>query len=117
MATGTEPHFIQSYGDGGFRIRGETYAGSVIVQRDGVQPWSVTSFAYIVSDSFQMLTEAGILLVGTGKTMHFIAPELRAALSDRGLITDAMDTGAACRTFNVLLAEDRAVTTALIAVD
>jgi len=117
MATGTEPHFIQAYGDGGFRIRGKTHAGSVIVQRDSVHPLSATSFADITTDSFEILSEAGILLIGTGKTMHFLAPELRGALSARGLVADAMDTGAACRTFNVLLAEDRAVTAALIAVD
>jgi uncharacterized protein len=116
MATASEPNFIQSYGDGGFRIGGETYAGSVMVLRDAVHPWPVNNFSHITTDSFNILSEPGILLIGTGKTMSFLDPELRAALSARGLTADAMDTGAACRTFNVLLAEDRAVFAALIAV-
>jgi len=62
-------------------------------------------------------TYSSRLLIGTGKTMHFLAPDLRASLSACGLVADAMDTGAACRTFNVLLAEDRIVMAALIAVD
>ena len=117
MAAATDPNFIQSYGDGGFRIAGEVHVGSVIVLRDAVHPWPVSAFADITPDSFELLSEGGILLVGTGKTMTFLDPELRAALSARGLIADAMDTGAACRTFNVLLAEDRPVAAALIAVD
>ncbi|NQU71894.1 MAG: hypothetical protein HQ514_15175 [Rhodospirillales bacterium] len=115
MAMASEPNFIQSYGDGGFRIGGETYAGSVIVLRDAVHPWSISDFSDITADSFNIVSESGILLVGTGKIMSFLAPDLRAALSARGLTADAMDTGAACRTFNVLLAEDRAVFAALIA--
>ncbi len=116
MAAATDPNFIQSYGDGGFRIAGEAHVGSVIVLCDAVHPWPANAFTDISPDSFELLSEGGILLVGTGKTMNFLDPELRAALSARGLVADAMDTGAACRTFNVLLGEDRPVYAALIAV-
>lgn len=115
MATASKPNFIQSYGDGGFRIGGETYTGSVIVLRDAVHLWPVSGISDITADRFNILSEPGILLIGTGETMSFLDPELRATLSVRGLRADAMDTGAACRTFNVLLAEDRAVFAALIA--
>lgn len=117
MATSADPNIIQSYGDGGFRIGGEDYTGSVIVLRDAVYTWPVTSFPDITADSFNILSDSGILLVGTGKTFALLVPELRAILSARGLTADAMDTGAACRTFNVLLAEDRPVAAALIAIN
>ena len=117
MVAPTDPLFIQSYGDGNFRIGGADYTGSVIVTRDAVHPWAVTAMADITHDSFDVLADPAILLIGTGKTMTLLDPELRAALGRRGFNADAMDTGAACRTFNILLAEDRPVAVALIAVD
>jgi len=117
MAPASDPYFIQSYGDGGFRVNEEDYIGSIIVARDAVYPWPIKAFADISPDSFDKLTDTGILLIGTGNTFIFLDPKLRATLSARGLSADAMNTGAACRTFNVLLAEDRPVIAALIAVD
>ncbi|MEM9360380.1 MAG: MTH938/NDUFAF3 family protein, partial [Pseudomonadota bacterium] len=57
------------------------------------------------------------LLLGTGRKQHFPTPELRAAFAEAGIGLEAMNTGAACRTYNVLLAEGRPVAAALIAVD
>ena len=57
-----------------------------------------------------------ILLIGTGSAMAPIPPALRALLRSRGIGCDGMDTGAACRTYNVLLAEGRRVAAVLIAV-
>lgn len=57
-----------------------------------------------------------VLLVGCGRRMTLLAPDLRKALRDAGLVVDVMDTGAACRTYNVLLGEKRPVAAALIAV-
>ncbi|MBU1210623.1 MAG: hypothetical protein KJ587_05025 [Alphaproteobacteria bacterium] len=67
-----------------------------------------------------VIAEAGaiaVLLIGTGPTQVFLTPELREALAAHGLHAEAMATGAAARTYNVLLAEKRAVAAALIAVD
>jgi uncharacterized protein len=59
----------------------------------------------------------GIVVMGCGATFLPPPPGLRAALRDKGLVLEWMDTGAACRTFNVLLGEDRAAVAALIAFD
>ena len=58
-----------------------------------------------------------VFLLGTGPRFEMVPPDLRGELLTAGLTVEAMDTGAACRTYNVLLAEGRAVAAALIAVD
>ena len=112
---------IQSYGGGRFRISGTEFAGSLIVLVDRVLAWpdgdrGDVSFAGL-SPVVQADPAVEILLLGTGKTMRPLDPGLRAALKHRGIVGDAMDTGAACRTFNVLAGEDRRVAAALIAPD
>ena len=110
---------IQSYGEGRFRISGTVYAGSKIVLVDAILAWPAGDRGDISIESLAPAVDAEpaveILLLGTGKTMRPLDPELRAALKHRGIVGDAMDTGAACRTFNVLAGEDRRVAAALIA--
>lgn len=105
---------ITAYGDGGFRISGESFAGSVLVFPDKVLPWD----AALSADSLALAAEAKveILLIGCGRSMAFIEPGLRASLRQAGVVIDAMDTGAAARTYNVLMAEGRKVAAALVAV-
>ncbi len=111
---------INAYGDGGFTIGGERVEGSVVVTPDAVLSWNVVSDAQWSESDFAAvfaLTEVPeILLVGTGKAMRPLPPALRATFRSRSIAVDAMDTGAACRTYNVLLAEGRAVAAALIPV-
>ena len=116
---------IQRYGGGGFRIAGQDHAGSVLVTPERTIAWGVASAPGIDAESFERLvagkqdrlTAGAVLLVGTGETMVPLAAEIRALLRRAGFGVEVMDTGAACRTFNVLLAEERAVTAALIAVE
>jgi uncharacterized protein len=111
---------IQSYGEGRFRIAGAEHAGSVLVFPDRTVPWPVADAGALDLECFAGATAPGagveVLLVGTGGRAVFLAPALRAGLRARGVVADAMDTGAACRTFNVLLAEGRRVAAALIAI-
>jgi len=109
---------INAYGNGGFRIAGESFQGSVLVFADRVESWPVGDAAQLTAASLAPIAQAGIeiLLIGCGPQMAFIAPELRAELRGAGVVIDAMDTGAAARTYNVLLAEGRRVAAALIAV-
>lgn len=111
---------INGYGDGGFRIGGERHEGSVVVFPERTISWHANEAGDLSLDSFATVVSASesveILLVGTGTTMTFLAPAVRAALRDHGIVADVMTTAAACRTFNVLLAEDRRVAAALIAV-
>jgi len=111
---------IDAYGDGGFRVSGERFAGSILLFPDRVLPWAARVFADVDRDAlapFVGLTPAvEILLIGCGARMELVPPSLRRELREVGLVIDAMDTGAACRTYNVLLAEERRVAAALIAV-
>jgi len=107
---------IQGYGDGGFRISGERHEGSVILFGGTLLPWD----GQLTADSLSVVLGAEpkpqILLLGTGATMTLPPPELRRFFREQGVTIDAMDTGAACRTYGVLLAEERRVVVALTVV-
>jgi uncharacterized protein len=114
---------IDGYGGGGFRISGQRIEGSIIVFPDKVAAWNVGEVAAMDAGSLDAVSAAGragtveLLLVGTGARMTRIDAALRQALRADGVVTEAMDTGAACRTYNVLMAEGRRVAAALIAID
>jgi uncharacterized protein len=107
---------IESYGASGFRVSGVAYNGPILVLPQMTQPWPVATFADATFASFAAVVEAGIqiLLLGCGSRMMLVPPALRQELRARGVVVDAMDTGAACRTYNVLLAEDRRIAAALL---
>ncbi len=107
---------IESYGPAGFKIAGSDYTRSVLVTVGVTQNWVVTSAADITMESLSALIALSpeILLIGTGARHEPIAPALRMALKSKTIPCDSMDTGAACRTFNILLAEGRNVAAALI---
>jgi len=111
---------VEAYGNGGFRITGTRHEGSVLVFPDRVAPWAVASPTEITADDFAAVIECAppveVLLIGTGTTVRRLRAVDRAAL-EKCFGVDVMTTGAACRTYNVLLAEDRRVAAALIAVD
>ena len=114
---------IEAYGEGGFRISGVRWRGSVLVFRDETIAWPVNAFADIETVHLTPIIEAvgadssiEILLLGCGQQMAIVDPRLRARLRDSGIGIEPMDTGAACRTFNVLVNEDRKVAAALIAI-
>jgi len=114
-------HLIEAYGDGGFRILSKRRECSLIVFPEGVIDWPVTDVTGITLDSLGAVIEAAseiqILVVGCGPEFTDEPLDLRPGLREHGIVLEWMDTGAACRTFNVLLTEDRIVAAALIAVD
>ncbi len=108
---------IERYGPSGFRVSGVIYRGPVLVFPDGALPWRIAGPAAISAEALAPVVEHGgvqILLLGLGRRMSPVAAALRASLRKAGIVLDAMDTGAACRTYNVLLAEDRPVAAALL---
>lgn len=111
---------IQGYGDGGFNVSGTRYQGSVLIFPGRTIAWPVASMADISADSFAALRDAeaplDIMILGCGKQMLPLRSALRQELRALGVVIETMDTGAACRTYNVLLAEERRVAAALIAV-
>ncbi len=112
---------INSYGDGRFRIGGQVHEGSVLVFRGRTLAWTVAEGSRITLETLEAVTvekpPPRILLVGCGR-IHIPPPAgLAAALRELGIGLEWMDTGAACRTFNVLAEEDRPAAAALVAVD
>ena len=111
---------IQSYEGGKFRVSGQVYEGAIIVTPEKTFAWEVPQiFTDLMPDHFRLLAtlERGkpdVVFLGTGKTMRFIAPDLKRALKEQGLSPEPMDSGAACRTYNVLMAEGRRVAAALL---
>jgi uncharacterized protein len=111
---------IQSYGDGGFRIAGIHHRGSVLVLPEETRRVDVTEAGSLTQEVLGPVLAAPaveILIVGCGSTMTPLDAVLRAGLRSRGVVVEPMDTGAACRTFNVLLSDGRPVAALLIAVD
>jgi uncharacterized protein len=110
---------IEAYGNGGFRFAGMSHTGSLLVLPSGIAPWS-PSEPLASGDFGRVFAEAAaidFLLLGTGQALLPVAPAIRAAFAERGIGLEAMATGAAVRTYNVLLAERRRVGAALIAVE
>ncbi|RWE56523.1 Mth938-like domain-containing protein [Mesorhizobium sp.] len=121
-----EAHFpgrapIDAYGNGGFRFADMSHRGSLLCLPSGIYGWEPADpLALTAADFAKLLNEADkveILLVGAGKDLKPLPAALRTALKAAGIAADPMSTGAAVRTFNVLLAENRAVAAALIAVE
>lgn len=110
---------IEGYRPGGFRIAGVQHAGSVLVLPERTLPWAVGAPAGITAASLAPVAAAlpavELLILGLGPRFGLVAPDLRAALRAHGISIEAMATDAACRTYNVLLTEDRRVAAALIA--
>jgi uncharacterized protein len=112
---------VDAYGNGGFRFADMSHRGSILCLPSGIHGWEPADpSALRVEDFERVLREAEgveILLVGTGKELKPLSPGLRQAFREAGISADPMSTGAAVRTYNVLLAEDRAVAAALVAVE
>lgn len=119
--TAAPPRVIDAYGNGGFRVGGETFSGSILVLPDGAVLSWLADMAALSAESLAPVIAASpvpeILLLGCGARAIFVPPTVRQRLRETGIIVDAMSTGAACRTYNVLIAEERRVAAALIAVD
>ena len=110
---------IDGYEPGGFRVSGVRYNGSVIILPERCLPWDARSMADVTADSLAPVCHAqpavDILLLGCGARLLPLPKVIREALRSAGIGVDLMDTGAACRTYNILLADNRRVAAALIA--
>lgn len=111
---------IDTYGNDGFRFAGMSHRGSLLCLPSGIYGWSGPAGAIIdVASLEKAFAEAGeieVLLLGTGVALKRADPLVRARCRELGIVAEPMSTGAAVRTYNVLLAEGRAVAAALMAV-
>ena len=112
---------IDGYGNGGFRFAGMSHRGSLLCLPTGMHAWEAGTPGAITLDNLQPVFDAAdqidVLLVGLGKDIAGFDKSIRQALRARGIIVEAIATGGAVRTYNILLGESRAVGAALIAVD
>ncbi len=110
---------LQAYDKDGFRISDTQWRGAVIVFPTRTINWNVKTLADLTLDAFAPVAEAGdppieLLLIGTGQRMALLPSKFQASLRALGFGIDVMHTGAACRTYNVLIGEERRVAAALL---
>ncbi|MET1415566.1 Mth938-like domain-containing protein [Roseibium sp. HPY-6] len=112
---------LDAYGNGGFRFAKMSHQGSILCVPSGIYGWNIGDTAGFSEEAFERVFEEQsdieVLLVGTGRDLSPLTPALKDLFREAGILADPMSTGAAVRTFNVLLSEDRAVAAALLAVD
>lgn len=111
---------VTAYGNGGFRFADMSHKGSILCLPSGVYAWNAGSAGALTVEHFaQVLSELvppALVLLGTGTEQIFVPPAIEKVFVDAGLTLEPMSTGAAARSYNILLAEKRKVAAALIAV-
>tara|TARA_B100001057_G_scaffold71907_1_gene66101 strand:+ start:99 stop:476 length:378 start_codon:yes stop_codon:yes gene_type:complete len=105
---------IEGYGEGFFRIAGQAVRAPLMVNKKGAKPWGgYEDFASLKA----FCEDVDVLLVGTGQEISHIPPSFRSILEQAGVGIEVMSSLSACRTYNVLLSEERRVAAALFAVE
>jgi uncharacterized protein len=97
---------------GSFGINGFRHAGNIaVLPTEVVQQWTTASFATLAEADFAVMAayDIDIVLLGTGRTLRFPPRQLMRPMYEKGRGVEVMDTPAACRTFNILVAEGRKV--------
>jgi uncharacterized protein len=111
---------IDAYGKGGFAFAGMSHRGSLLCLPDAVWAWEVERPQEIDKYSLRRVLDAAnsidTLIIGSGADVWLVPAELRAAFRQVRVVIDAMQTGPAIRTYNVMIGERRRVAAALIAV-
>ncbi len=107
---------ITAYGDDYVMVNGARRDSSVIVTATEVKAWSAADFEHLNEQDFAALAALGadIVLLGTGTRQRFPHPRLSASLGAKRIGLEVMDLKAACRTYNILIAEERKVALALL---
>ncbi|HJU22703.1 MAG TPA: Mth938-like domain-containing protein [Casimicrobiaceae bacterium] len=108
---------VTGCGPGWVRVGADEYRENVVITADGVKPgFAEDGFDALTAQDFSALLESSpeIVLLGTGSTQRFLRPAVTAPLHQANVGLEVMDTHAACRTYNILVAEGRPVTAALI---
>jgi uncharacterized protein len=112
----THRHSFTGYGEGYVMVNGARYAASLIVLPERIEPWPVAGFEALAEEHFALIAELKpeVVLLGTGGRLRFPHPRLTATLTRARIGLEVMDLQAACRTYNILMAEERNVLAALL---
>lgn len=108
---------ITRHDPGALWVGNQRHAHSLLVPWQGtVLPWAAPAVDQLTEAHFEQLLalQPELVIFGSGPKLRFVAPGLMRCLIDRRIGVETMDTGAACRTFNVLVAEGRAAVAALL---
>lgn len=120
------PHYpyptpIEAYGPAGFRFAGMSHKGSLLCLPAGIYAFAPRRLQDVTPEDLTPLVDQSdgisFCLFGTGRTLQRLPDLLRAVLKNAAIQVDQMDTGAACATYNILLAEKRPVAAVLLQVD
>lgn len=112
-------NFIRSAGPDGIRVVDTLYRNSLVLSAGALrEDWTVESLSDLTVEKLEPVFELKpeVVLLGTGSRQAFPSPEIMMAFYSRGIGLESMTTEAACRTFNVLVSENRNVAAALIAI-
>ena len=106
---------FSNYGSGFLTVNDEQHHSSLIIFPDHVEAWQVAGIEQLNADDFGIFTQRtpDVVILGTGATQKFPTVALRRELVRRNIQLDIMDTPAACRTYNLLVSEDRNVGAAI----
>jgi uncharacterized protein len=105
-----------AYGEGYVMVNGQRHETNLIVLPEQLLPWSAAAFDALTATDFEVFLDLKleILLLGTGPKQRFPHPRPTRALAAKRVGVEAMDLQAACRTYNILMAEERRVAAALL---
>ena len=109
-------HTFSGYGEGYVTVNGQRHESNLIVTPEQLLPWRATAFDALTEADFQGFLDLNleILLLGTGPKQRFPHPRLTRALMEKRVGVEAMDIQAACRTYNILMSEERRVAAGLL---
>ena len=110
-------HVITGYGEGYIEVNKQRHERSLVVMPERLwTDWSATTFEALAAGDLEALAALGqeVILLGTGNLLRFPRPELMRLLNQAGIGLEVMDVPAACRTYNILVAEERKVAAALL---
>lgn len=107
---------VTGYGADHLMINRVRHDGNLIVTNDTIQQWAPAGFEGLSADDFVTVRDLRpeVVILGTGSRQRFPAPQLLRPLIDAGIGFEVMDLAAACRTYNILVTEGRAVVAALL---
>ena len=113
---GEGQQLFSGYGAGYVAVNAVRYDRSVLVTPEAVAEWAVRKFDALTADDFAFIGERKpeIVILGTGAAQRFPPPQLARALAASGAGVEIMDSKAACRTYNILVAEGRRVIAAIL---
>ncbi len=117
LENGTGVNTIRAHGPQGIRVAGTLVTSHCLVTADRLETdWPVTTASRLTPGDFTLALsfEPELIVVGTGRRLEFPPADVQAAVQAAGVGFEAMDTGAACRTYNVLVSEGRRVVAALL---